>query len=605
MQYYAKNLDEGAVSMGFYFRKSKSLGPARLNMSKSGLGVSTGVKGARVSFGPSGTYVNLGKNGIYYRKKIGGRSSKASKQRDTKNSPSSVAYSQQPRVEQNTNYDYSDAIRVYDNSYSDSVLGKEILKDVKRSHLFIWLWIVISIASIVLLKEWGLLVLAISALVFWRFFTARVIYDLEQEADFEWQKLTEVLFGLRTSNRLWLVEQREYNSNRKVSAGADASVTRGTASVLAIKPNRKTGFGIKTNVNSFAIKSSKCQILFIPSGIIVKKGSKTVAYSYDQINIISSTVNFVEDGSIVKDAEVIRHTWQYVNKDGSPDRRFNNNRQLPVCRYGVISINGANINIDLQTSNSSVSANVGSAYSHYKLYFAKIGSAPVNTQISQSSEKSVVPSSIHSSQDYSHHISQEEWSLLEEMNDNIRDLGKNGYIDVLKKELGCKVKFIDAQLHQKHALLLYRADKEVEDQLKRLEYSLNANTQYDNKVEAVSENEFLIHLYMDPFSDTKKELPLSKDLEEAISKAEKRKTMPKKSRVRRIEKEDDYDYQFDDVGDYDDILSSGASLFSGDLGDTKSNVPDPYGDLFVPEKDKKTEEDNSPVDDLLNFFEEE
>lgn len=65
--------------MGFYFRKSKSFGPIRLNMSKSGLGVSTGVKGARLSFGPRGTYVNLGRNGIYYRKKIGGSSSRSKK----------------------------------------------------------------------------------------------------------------------------------------------------------------------------------------------------------------------------------------------------------------------------------------------------------------------------------------------------------------------------------------------------------------------------------------------------------------------------------------------------------------------------------------------
>ena len=51
--------------MELYFRKSKSMGPFRLNFSKSGIGVSTGVKGARLSFGSRGIYVNLGRNGIY------------------------------------------------------------------------------------------------------------------------------------------------------------------------------------------------------------------------------------------------------------------------------------------------------------------------------------------------------------------------------------------------------------------------------------------------------------------------------------------------------------------------------------------------------------
>ncbi|WP_192822744.1 DUF4236 domain-containing protein [Rufibacter sp. LB8] len=57
--------------MGFYFRKSAKVGPFRLNFSKSGIGVSAGVKGARVSMGPSGTFVHLGAGGIYYKKRLG------------------------------------------------------------------------------------------------------------------------------------------------------------------------------------------------------------------------------------------------------------------------------------------------------------------------------------------------------------------------------------------------------------------------------------------------------------------------------------------------------------------------------------------------------
>src|SRR5258708_7255924 len=56
--------------MSFYIRKSVKLGPVRLNFSKSGVGISSGVKGARISTGPRGTYINLGRNGIYYRHRI-------------------------------------------------------------------------------------------------------------------------------------------------------------------------------------------------------------------------------------------------------------------------------------------------------------------------------------------------------------------------------------------------------------------------------------------------------------------------------------------------------------------------------------------------------
>ena len=54
--------------MGFYIRKSFRAGPVRFNLSKSGLGLSGGVKGARVGTGPRGRYVHGGRYGLYYRK---------------------------------------------------------------------------------------------------------------------------------------------------------------------------------------------------------------------------------------------------------------------------------------------------------------------------------------------------------------------------------------------------------------------------------------------------------------------------------------------------------------------------------------------------------
>lgn len=54
--------------MGFYIRKSFRLGPFRFNLSKSGVGMSAGVKGGRVGVDARGkSYVHFGRGGIYYR----------------------------------------------------------------------------------------------------------------------------------------------------------------------------------------------------------------------------------------------------------------------------------------------------------------------------------------------------------------------------------------------------------------------------------------------------------------------------------------------------------------------------------------------------------
>jgi hypothetical protein len=56
--------------MGWFIRKSFRVGPVRLNLSKSGLGVSGGVKGFRIGTGPRGLYMAGGRAGLYFRQSL-------------------------------------------------------------------------------------------------------------------------------------------------------------------------------------------------------------------------------------------------------------------------------------------------------------------------------------------------------------------------------------------------------------------------------------------------------------------------------------------------------------------------------------------------------
>jgi hypothetical protein len=46
--------------------------------------------------------------------------------------------------------------------------------------------------------------------------------------------------------------------------------------------------------------------------------------------------NFVEEEAVPSDAERVGTTWKRANKDGSRDRRFNDNFQIPILRYGAL-----------------------------------------------------------------------------------------------------------------------------------------------------------------------------------------------------------------------------------------------------------------------------
>jgi hypothetical protein len=57
--------------MGWYFRRSKSFGPFRLNLSKRGIGWSLGTRGLRVGRSATGrrtTHVSIPGTGLGYRK---------------------------------------------------------------------------------------------------------------------------------------------------------------------------------------------------------------------------------------------------------------------------------------------------------------------------------------------------------------------------------------------------------------------------------------------------------------------------------------------------------------------------------------------------------
>ena len=56
--------------MTAYFRKAFTFGPFRLNLSKSGLGLSFGITGLRVGIGPTGPYLHAGRGGLYFRKSL-------------------------------------------------------------------------------------------------------------------------------------------------------------------------------------------------------------------------------------------------------------------------------------------------------------------------------------------------------------------------------------------------------------------------------------------------------------------------------------------------------------------------------------------------------
>lgn len=77
-------------------------------------------------------------------------------------------------------------------------------------------------------------------------------------------------------------------------------------------------------------------------------------YDLSEVSFNVDSVNCVTDQEhLPADSKVVKETWLRVNADGSPDRRYKNNKKCLVCEYGRLRIRSdSGLNIYFLLSNS-------------------------------------------------------------------------------------------------------------------------------------------------------------------------------------------------------------------------------------------------------------
>jgi hypothetical protein len=120
---------------------------------------------------------------------------------------------------------------------------------------------------------------------------------------------------------------------------------------------------VESNLAIPCIDIGRAKLFFLPDVVLYWEHGTYGAIPYDDFRVEQGFSRFIEDGPVAADATVVDRTWRYVNKSGGPDRRFNNNVQLPVLRYGVLALTSSRgLNILLNTSNAQVSLAVANCW---------------------------------------------------------------------------------------------------------------------------------------------------------------------------------------------------------------------------------------------------
>lgn len=365
--------------MAWSFRRRIKIIPGvHLNFSKSGITTSVGVKGASMTFGKSGTYLNTSVPilGIYNRQKLSG----------SEINPTPEIHNPQQLPELSDNIFSADIQEITSQNMQGVkeaiVLAHQQRKELKTDLLKIQATLGTSKLKLTLsyILLYGLIKKTIPENI-------KIDIEAQKEAikqtkeqiencfvkldiDFEpaikekYNKLVETFKNLTTSQNIWDVTSAHYQ---------DRVTTRSSASTIVKKRDVKFALkslsDIKSDFEALYFQNANGADLYFYPSFIVMYSSKTnfALIGLDEITLSQSYVRFTETGTVPRDSKVIDKTWAKVNKNGTPDKRFKGNYQIPVVRYGEINLRtSTGLNEEYEFSNYEFTEDFGRAFRDYQ-----------------------------------------------------------------------------------------------------------------------------------------------------------------------------------------------------------------------------------------------
>ena len=226
------------------FRKSKKVGPFRLNFSNAGVGVSVGVKGARVGVNSRSSYIHVGRGGVYYRKTFP----------HPKNPPKRP---NEPGVGSVPTMGNREAAL---QDHIESSIPAELKRQLARATAPAWeAYLVAGVSYLALSpRSIGVALIVGVSLFFilraWSRHRRKVVltYELDDMGKNVVGALQQILEHLAQTSRFWFIGHEEAQTDWKRNAGAAWSVRRSQAAV-----NQEPMPNVRTNVSVWCVAARK------------------------------------------------------------------------------------------------------------------------------------------------------------------------------------------------------------------------------------------------------------------------------------------------------------------------------------------------------------
>jgi hypothetical protein len=158
-------------------------------------------------------------------------------------------------------------------------------------------------------------------------------FGLSGAAHAAWTRLTKAFETLSKSEKVW-----DITASRAKRRGEERSV----ATEIVDRTPTTISFSnlpiVQSEYHALHWRNVNGSDLYLYPGflIVYQTNHQFAVLELSEITLRFATVGFQELEQCPTDAERAGFTWTYTNKDGSPDRRYSVNPQIPVMAYGQL-----------------------------------------------------------------------------------------------------------------------------------------------------------------------------------------------------------------------------------------------------------------------------
>lgn len=359
-----------------YQKRIKIIPGVHVNLSKSGMTTSIGVKGANVTLGKSEVYLNQGISGtgLHFRQKIS---------QDNFNQNEGFL----PNVLEAEDTIFSADVQEITSQNMQGVKEAILSAHQQRKDLTDDLLKVKSTLGMSKLK------LTVSYILLYGLIKKEIadktksdiqvkrkaIEEIKQQIencyvglDIEFDDEIKVMYdkivydfkNLMTSKKIWDVTSA-YSQDRKTTRSAAGTLVK----KQEVRFTMKSLPTIRSHHEALCFHNRNGADVYIYPTFIVMYSSKTkfAIIGFDEFGFYHSYCRFIETGVIPKDTQIIDKTWLKVNKNGSQDKRFKGNYQIPIVKYGEINLKTkTGMNEEYQFSNYEFTQAFGTSFAKYQ-----------------------------------------------------------------------------------------------------------------------------------------------------------------------------------------------------------------------------------------------